>query len=365
MKAGVWMMQSRCVRAAMGAAGAVAAVLGVVNSAKAALPPYALVGSFALPAGAPGDFNPVPVDVLPDGRLIGIASDGRILVQTAVNAGTYVQAGAIDGAVFDGAFGNFGASFISVSPDGSRLAIGDNGAFNRVHFVDTGSLAPIATSPTVFAAAPNFDGAWADGSSLYVSGFGSAAGVWRIDVAGLTSTQVVSNATGGAGGIAIRGGHIFAGDGFNTADGGAPTGNVRAFDLAALAGAGSAVSFDIGTLVADALSASPVRFDSAGNMLIGGGDFFAGSSDFGFAAVVDSEAILAALEGGPLAPDSAELRLSPAGGFAYYGVEFNEFTGEVLVFADGTAYRYAVPAPACLSLLALGGVAAMRRRRGA
>lgn len=359
------MMRIRCVRAAMGAAGAVAALLGTENAARAALPPYSLVGSFALPSGAPGDFNPVPVDVLPDGRLIGIASDGRILVQTAVNAGTYVEAGAIDGAVFSGAFGNFGASFISVSPDGSRLAIGDNGAFNRVHFVETGSLVAMATSPTVFAAAPNFDGAWADGSSLYVSGFGSAAGVWRIDVAGLTSTQVVENATGGAGGIAIRGGHIYAGDGFNTTDSGAPTGNVRAFDLAALVGAGSAVSFDIGTLVADALSASPVRFDSEGNMLIGGGDFFAGSNDFGYAAVVESEAIVAAIGGGPLAPDSSELRLSPAGGFAYYGVEFNEFTGEVLVFADGIAYRYAVPAPAGLPLLAICGAVAMRRRRGA
>lgn len=348
----------------MGAAGAVAAVLGVESSADAALPPYTLVGSFALPAAAPGDFNPVPVDVLPDGRLIGIASDGRILVQAAVNAGTYVQAGAIDGAVFDGAFGNFGASFISVSPDGSRLAIGDNGAFNRVHFVNTGSLAPMVTSSTVFASAPNYDGAWADGSSMYVSGFGSAAGVWRVDVAGQTSTQVIENATGGAGGIAIRGGHLYTGDGFNTSDGGAPTGNVRAFDLAALAGASSAVSFDLGTLVADALSASPVRFDAEGNMLIGGGDFFAGSNDFGYAAVVDDEAILAALAGGSIASDSAELRLSPAGGFAYYGVEFNEFTGEVLVFADGIAYRYAVPAPGCLPLLALGGVVAMRRRRG-
>jgi len=358
------MMQSRCVRAAILAAGCAGVGCSAEQAAHGALPPYSLVGSFALPSGAPGDFNPVPVEVLPDGRLIGIASDGRILVQSAVNAGTYVQAGAVDSAIFNGAFGNFGASFISASPDGSRLAIGDNGAFSRVHFVDTGSLIPMSTSPTVFAAAPNFDGAWVDGSSMYVSGFGSSAGVWRIDVAALTSTQVVDNATGGAGGVAIRGGHIYAGDGFNTSGGGAPTGNVRAFDLTALAGAAFSVGFDTGTLVADALSASPVRFDADGNMLIGGGDFFAGSSDFGYAAVVDSQAILAALGGGPLAADSSELRLSPAGALAFYGVEFNEFTGEVLVFADGVAYRYAVPAPAAFSLLALSGIVATRRRRG-
>ncbi len=357
------MVQSYSARAALLAAGGAAVVLSTQRSAFGALPPYSLVGSFALPTGAPGDFNPVPVDVLPDGRLIGIASDGRVLVQTAVNSGTYAQAGGIDGSVFNGSFGNFGASFLSVSPDGSRLAIGDNGAFNRVHFVETGSLIPLSTSPTAFAATPNFDGAWADGSTMYVSGFGATAGVWRVDATNLSATQVVSNAIGGSGGIAIHSGRIFTGDGFNTTDGGAPTGNVRAFDLAALAGAAFSIGFDTGTLVADALSASPVRFDSGGNMLIGGGDFFAGSNDFGYAAVVDNEAILTAIGGGPLAPDSSELRLSPAGGLAFYGVEFNEFTGEVLIFADGIAYRYAVPAPAAFSLLALSGIVATRRRR--
>lgn len=350
------------------AAGFAAVGCGVVVGlgaavAAAGLPPYTLVGSYALPMGLPGDFNQVQVEVLADGRLMGMASDGRILVQSAVNAGTYEQAGSVDSAIFNGAFGNFGASFVSVSPDGSRLAIGDNGAFNRVHFVNFASLAPASTSPTTFAAAPNFDGAWADGSTMYVSGFGTVAGMWRVDAAGLTATQVVGNATGGPGGVAIREGRVFTGDGFNTGDGGAPTGNVRAFDLAALTGAASSVGFGTGTLVADALSASPVRFDSLGNLLVGGGDFFAGSNDFGYGAVIDADAIAAALLGGPLAPDAAELRLSPAGGSAFYGMEFNEFTGEVLVFADGVAYRYAVPAPASAAVMVCGLFVAQRRRR--
>jgi hypothetical protein len=357
------MMQFRSVRAATLAAGCAVMVCSTERSVHGALPPYSLVGSFALPTGAAGDINPVPVDLLPDGRLIGIASDGRMLVQSAVNAGTYVQAGAVDGAIFSGMLGNFGASFISASPDGSRLAIGDNGAFGRVHFVETASLAPMSTSTTAFADAPNYDAAWADGSTMYVSGFGASAGVWRVDTTTLSATQVVGNAAGGSGGIAIRGGHVFVGDGFNTTDGGSPTGNVRAFEIAALAAAASSVEFDTGTLVADALSASPVRFDSLGNLLVGGGDFFAGSNDFGYAAVIDSDAILAAVAGGPIAPDSSELRLSPAGGSAFYGVEFNEFTNELLVFADGVAYRYAVPAPAAAAVLALGGVCAAARRR--
>lgn len=338
--------------------------LALATHSIAALPPYQLVGSYALPTGAPGDFNPVAVDVMPDGRLIGVASDGRVLMQTAVNAGTYTHAGTIDGSIFAGPFGNFGASFIAVNPGGTRLAIGDNGASDRVHFVDLAALSPMSTTPTTFAPAPNFDGAWADDSTMYVSGFGAGPGVWRVDSAALDVAQVIDLGSGGSGGVAVRAGRAFIGDGFNTSDGGAPTGNVRAFDLAALAAAVTPIDFLSGTLVADALSASPVRFDALGNLLAGGGDFFAGSNDFGYAAVIDAEAIAAALLGGGPAPDDAELRLSPAGPFAFYGIAFNDFTQEVLVFADGTAYRYAVPAPgAGLVLFGTASLAAARRRR--
>ncbi|MBX3405570.1 MAG: hypothetical protein KF869_02300 [Phycisphaeraceae bacterium] len=349
------------VRAALFAAG-VSVVLAPATDSIAALPPYQLVGSYALPTGAQGDFNPVAIDVLPDGRLIGVASDGRVLVQDAVNAGSYTLAGSV-GPIFDGPFGNFGASFVAVSPGGSRLAIGDNGAANRVHFVDLAALSPMSTTATTFAAAPNFDGAWADDSTLYISGFGSGPGVWRVDSNALGASQVVDMGAGGSGGVAVRAGRVFIGDGFNTSDGGAPTGNVRAFDLAALAAAGAPVDFLTGTLVADALSASPVRFDALGNLLAGGGDFFAGSNDFGYAAVIDADAIAAALLGGGPAPDAAELRLSPAGGSVYYSVAFNHFTQEVLVFADGTAYRYAVPAPGAGAAIAVGSVFAAARRR--
>lgn len=356
--AGVSMAQLCDVRSVLAAAGILCGLLAFgATEVSAALPPYLLVGSYALPAGGGA------IDVLPNGQLIAVQSDGRVLVQSALNSGSYLPFGAIGSGIFDGPFGNFGASFVSVSPDGSRMAIGDNGAFNRVHFVEISALDPMSTTPTTSAEVPNFDGAWAGDSTMFVSGFGASAGAWRVDADGLAVTQVVQNGAGGPGGVAVRDGRVFIGDGFNTSDGGTPTGNVRAFELAALSAAASSVSFDAGLLVADALSASPVRFDADGNMLLGGGDFFAGSDDFGYAAVIDGEAILAALAGGPLAPDAAELRLSPAGGFAYYGIEFNEFTGELLVFADGMAYRYAVPAPGSAAVFALCGLATMRRAR--
>lgn len=351
------MFQNRQFRAAAIAAGISGGLALGASVAQAGPPPYALTGSYALPPGGGA------IDVLPNGQLIAVRGDGTVLVQSALNSGSYLPLGSVGSAIFDGPFGNFGPSFVSVSPDGSRMAIGDNGAFNRVHFVEIAALEPMSTTPTESVDAPNYDGAWVDETTMYVSGFASGAGAWRVDVPGLAAMQVVQNSAGGAGGVAVRDGRVFLGDGFNTNDGGEMTGNVRAFALDALEAAASSVAFESGTLVADALSASPVRFDGLGNMLLGGGDFFAGSNDFGYAAVVDGEAVLAALGGGPLAPDAAELRLSPADGSSFYGIEFNEFTGELLVFADGMAYRYTVPAPGAIGVLAISGVLAATRGR--
>ena len=83
----------------------------------------------------------------------------------------------------------------------------------------------------------------------------------------------------------------------------------------------------------------------------GGGDAFGGSTDIGYAAVVN-----------PASPGEF-LRLSPAGTSVTYGVRFNAFTDELLVTAGGIAYRYAVPGPAAAGLLLLAGLTAARRRR--
>ncbi|MCA9298875.1 MAG: hypothetical protein KDA28_07405, partial [Phycisphaerales bacterium] len=100
--------------------------------------------------------------------------------------------------------------------------------------------------------------------------------------------------------------------------------------------------------VADDLSASPLSFDGLGNLLIGGGDLF-GGTEFGYAAVVDGDEIDDALAGGAIA--SSTLRLDPNPGEAFYSVEYNATTDEVLVFSAGTMYRYAVPAPASFAVL--------------
>ena len=77
------------------------------GAATAAIPPYTLVGSYALPAGAG------PSAVLGDGSLL-VMQGSTILRQTAVNGGTFAALGSVQASLIS----TFGASFVSVSRDG-------------------------------------------------------------------------------------------------------------------------------------------------------------------------------------------------------------------------------------------------------
>jgi len=347
----------------VGLAGVVAGFAGVLTAGSAALgsiPAYTLVGQYAAPEHS--------YDVLADGRLVTIDSSGTVYVQDAVNTGMYSSIGTVDLPI-----SMFGASFLRVSPDGTRLAIGDgnfggSAAVGVVLIADLSMGGPAASAATVVVG--NNDAAWFGNSTLFVNGADNTTfspDVFRVDVTTMSATRVIGSTGGASGGIAVRDGLLYTADGFNTDMGGVFTGNIRAFDLGDLPADGSgdpSVSFVTGTLVADALTGSSLGFDPFGNMLVGGGDFFSGSGDFGYAAVIDASAIAAALAGGPVAPDSAELRLSPAGSGEFYGIRFNTATDELLVIGGGMVYRYAVPAPGGVAVfVAMLGVLATRRKR--
>jgi len=323
------------------------------------LPAYGLVGQYTAPAGA--------FDVLPDGRLVALGGvDGRdVLVQDGVNVGSYSVVGSIDTA---GAIASFGASFVRVSPDGDTLAVGDNnfGAGNSVYTFSLGDLG-VSPAPTERFVTPNFGAAWGDAGTLFVTGADPVSfesGVYRVDVAGGGVDLVVEDIGGASGGVAVRDGVLFTGNGFDT-DAGAGTsvtGEVRAVSLGDLSG--GPVSFESGmTAVAEALSAQPLAFDPFGNLLVGGGDSFGGQSDAGYAGVIDGDAIAGALAGGGFMP-GADLELDPIGsGGALYSVAFNDATGELLVVSGGTVFRYEIPSPGSALVLGVAGVFAAGRRR--
>ncbi len=314
------------------------------------VPSYTLTGSFALEGQR--------WDTLSDGRLITIDAQGVIRTQDTANAASFTAVGSIDASLLN----SFGSSFISVSPDGSTVAIGDgNFGGASVYTIQTTSLTTAGNSAVTGFSVGSYDAEWIDNTTLAIAGADNdsfASVVTQLNVTN-GDTQILVNDIGGAsGGIAINNGFLYTGNGFQFS-GPSGTGEVRAFALADLAS--STLSFETqGIAVADALSAATLDFDASGNMLLGGGDFSIG--DTGYAAVIDRDDIDAAFLGGPLA--AAALQLAPDPNESFNLVRFNDATGEVLVQAQGVIYRYQVPAPGAAAL-ALTAAAAIRRRRNA
>lgn len=297
--------------------------------------PYQLVGSYALPGST--------YDLLPDGRLLGIAPDGTVSVQNAPNSSSYTNVGSIGSVNSSG----FGPAFVSISPDGSTLAVGNNefSASNAVLFFDTAAATTGSATATSTIVTPNFQAAWNGNDTLYVSGADASTFdtvVNRLDVTPGTSTTVITPAGAFSGGVAVNAGGVYAGAG--------DSGDVHRFDSATLDAAVSPVSLASGAFIGSHASAGSIEFDSLGNTVIAGGVFDFGSGTYtGSALVFD-----------PTNMDSQTL--APEGMDAFYGAFFNNATDQLVVTVDGTAYVYAVPSPTTAAPLLAALVACTRRR---
>lgn len=348
-----------------------AAVLTLVAASLAAAPvaraggfdEYFLAGSFSLPGGA-GVF-----DVLHDGRLVTLAGD-QVLTETGVGSGAFAPIGSLPGADLP----TFGASFLRVSPDGTRVAVGNNGGAGFDHF-QVGVFDLAGLSGTWFSA-DHFDAAWFDDTRLALTAgpFGEPAVVTLLDTTSAVPSDpsnpiVIGNIGGASAGIAFDGdGNLYTGNGFAIA-GPSGTGLIKHFDNAAwtsaLAG-GPAVDFENeGTEIVDLLSAASLGFDGQGNLFVGGGDF---AGDLDYAAVVNASAVSDALAGmvvvDPLDPNQV-LRLDPdeLNDQNLYDVRFNPVTGDLYLRDGAVVYRYVVPEPATASMLLAFLCAASLRRR--
>lgn len=326
---------------------------------RAGAPAYELVGSFQTPSGSGARA------ITDDGRLIVMVGN-EIHLQSAASSSSFTQLGSIDGDLLDA----FGASCIAISPDGGSLAIGDGnfGPGANVHFVSWSELNPDAPTAVASVEAANYEAHWAPDGRLYLSGADFSDSfvsvVDGVERGSPVVTRLIEGIGGASGGVTVRDGTLFTSNGFDFDDSaGSITGDVRAFDLDAIARGGANFETD-GTLIASALSGLTLGFDGSGNMLIGGGDF-GNPSQFGFGSIVSGDAVLAALSGLGAATDADEQWLSPAGSNTY-SVIYDAWTEEILVwgFADDVVYRFAIPAPGA-SALVIGMVAMYgRRRRG-
>jgi hypothetical protein len=269
--------------------------------------------------------------------------------------------------------GSYGPAFVRVSPDGTRIAVGNGGgiAWNNYQ-VGVFNLSGLTGD---WFGVDHFEAEWIDDTNLAMSA--GALGPTSVtvldtssDPASPANPTVVANIGGASAGITFDVlGNLYTGNAFQYG-GPSDTGWIKAFSYsswsAALSG-GSPVDFEAaGTLIVDLLSAAALGFDAEGNLYVGGGDLFGGSGDNDYAGLVRSTAAVDALDGlGDANPsDPTQVRKfdpDPATG-SYYDVNYNAITGELYLREGATVYTYVVPEPASLMLLTAGMTIVMRRR---
>jgi hypothetical protein len=282
-----------------------------------------------------------PADVEPDGRIL-VLSGSTVFRETAPSSRAFVALGELP----DADLSEFGASFLKISPDGSRIAVGNEGGASFDHFQV--GVFTIASLTGAWFDAASFQAAWIDDRfvALTAGTFGSPSLVTALDTLSAdplhpSNRTIIDNIGGASGGIAFdHHRNLYTGNGF-AISGPSTTGTVKAFrraDWRAALRGGSPLDFEAqGTPIVTALSAAPLAFDAGGNLFVGGADF--GGGDIDFAAFISRAAVRSALAGGgPVdTSDPAQARKvdpDPAADSAY-GVIVNPQRDEVYLTGFG------------------------------
>ncbi len=313
----------------------------IATPALAAFTPYTdSFRTIAAPPIADGSFG-VAGAALADGRLLAMTGS-EFYIETSVGSGIFDLAATLDASITDGT----DPAFLSVSPDGSTIALG--AGFSRPLITFDSALLDGATTITTSNASVfttnHFAGMWQDNTTLVVSG---QAGVTAIDTLTGDANVLVNNIDGASGGVAFDSdGNLYTANGFDFAPGGTETGEIRRFTPAEFA-SGPADFQTSGAFVAEILSGSPLHTDAFGNLIVAGGDFSEG--DAGYIGVFN-------LTTGELA------QYDPVGtGDVFYSAFVNGATGELIIQNGADWFVYAVPAPSALALFAIPAIG--RRRR--
>ncbi len=329
---------------------------------------YTLNGSIELPVGAG------PFDTLTDGRIVTIIA-ADIMIEDAPGVGSFGLLGTLPSADISG----FGASFLRVSPNGSQLAVGNNGGASGVNY-EVGVF-DSATLAGRWITAASFDATWLDEVSIALSAGDFTTGVVTLldstspDAVNPINPTLISNIGGASGGVAFDGlGNLYTGNGFMAA-GPSGTGAVKAFSMSAWTNAmamATPLDFEMSGLeIVDILSAASLGFDVEGNLHVAGGDFNLPKVDF--VALVRASAVASALAGLGAADisDATQVRrLDPdnVDNFNFYSVCYSASLRRLHVRSSGAATVYSYvdltqPVPAvstwgfgvmCLSMMTAG-----------
>lgn len=301
-------------------------------------------------------------------RIIGgypLAS--RLLAATGRTVSLQKTFGASDWlpvAVLDSSDPNMDPAFLSVTPDGTKIALGSG--LSKPLYVFSSSLLSVET-PVVLMTSPGarrydlsyYSGAFRDDRYLFVNVGGEVLGqsdVLVIDTASPRSyaVPIISNIPGASAGIAFdAAGDLVTGIGWDADD--SRTGEVAIFGAAALEHAlesGASLDYDTAERVVakNLLSADSLGFDAEGDLYVGGGDVFGSSGHYGYADVVTASVVSRVLAGGapadPSVPgDITEIDPDPCKNDDWTGVTFVPGVDMLIVSANLAS----VP-PSCVSV---------------
>lgn len=234
--------------------------------------------------------GPTSFDVLNDGRIVGVTTVAspngdftgtpHVFIETGLGSRTFNVLGTLP-LGSGGSWPEWGAAFLQVSPDGSRIAVSDNnGRVGLLATADLGALGPSAVTWYNTASHFPFLAKWADDDHLAFTHF---AGLSALDIADTTDPaapvihSVVTSIDSFSSDLAIdTQGNLYTGNGFDLdEESGSSLGEIRRFTAgpwqAALDG-GAPVAFDDGSSFITYSSASSLEIDNHGNMAIGGAD---------------------------------------------------------------------------------------------
>jgi hypothetical protein len=339
---------------------------------------YEYADVFQLP-GASVFQEPV-FDVLSNGRLItlvGTLVESKVEVEvyreTAVGSRSFVSLGSLVNADFN----SWGAAFLRVSPDGTKIAVGNNGGASYYDY-EVGVF-DLGTLTGDWFPVNHYDAEWIDNANLALTAgsWGTPSVVTALDTTSSPLSPVnpefIEGIGGSSSGITFdAAGNLYTGNGYD-GDGQSDTGWIKSFssaDLKSALSSGVPLNFEAsGMLIGDVLSAASLGFDAEGNLHVGGGDYAARPLEWDNAALIRASEVEEALLGyGPADSTNAleVRRFDPdsANDANTYDVNYNDVTGELYFRDYATVYTYTVPEPASLVLVFAGiALAAKRRRR--
>jgi len=217
-------------------------------------------------------------------------------------------------------------AFLAISPDGEKIALGTGLALPLWVFppsaLSTRSPLHLTTdAPQVRAwHLDYYAGAFRDSRYLFINAGGDTLGksdVYSIDTESRTGEVIliVSSIPGASAGIAFDAdGNLVTGIGWDPLD--ERTGEIRLFDakeIDAALEAQESLDYESGGFViaTNVLSAAFLTFDEEGNLIVGGGDVFGSTGNYGYAARIHAEAVRRAAAGGAPAFEEEIDRLQP------------------------------------------------------